>query len=322
VPATATVPFPLSTCHLQTPPTPPNRYHPGIDLLHAAAQHLGAQISAAEASGAPPPLPPRAAAGAVRSYASLAFAPPASLLSQLQALLLPALGELEPADVASVLWGCQLFRSLPPSLWNAACEALAAAPGGVPAAALVMLFQAGRGVLLFGVGENGASREAGRTEEPRGPGLTRAGQTPPLLAPTAAPLLPRGCPLRLSRPAPRATPPPDSTPSLPTHPPNQQRQVHLMVCKEPAFASYETPPSLIVAARGHWLAAQGSAAMLPPGDAQRDVQRCLAGLGVPHAVGLVGDDGLFALRLALPERCAPLASISCGVVCLCSARLP
>lgn len=75
-----------------------------------------------------------------------------------------------------------------------------------------------------------------------------------------------------------------------------------MVCKEPTSASFETPPALIVAARGHWCAQQSSTAMLPPGDVQRDVQRCLAGLGVPHATGVMGDDGMFALKLALPDR--------------------
>lgn len=210
------------------------RFHPGIDLLHAAAQQLSEQLSAAEAAGAPPPLPARAAASVVRSYATLAYAPPTQLLQQLQALLLQQLGELDAADLASVLWGYQLFHGLTPALWNPACEALAAGQAeGVQAQALVQLFQ-----------------------------------------------------------------------------------VHLMVCRDPACSAYETPPALIVAARGHWVAHVSSSAMLPPGEVHRDVQRCLAGMGVPHTVGSLGEDGMFTLKLALPDRRIALEALGPDAFCV------
>lgn len=77
-----------------------------------------------------------------------------------------------------------------------------------------------------------------------------------------------------------------------------------MICKDAAAAQYETPPGLIIAAHSHWVAAQGSSAMLPPSDTARDVSRVLAAMGVPHVQGLPGEDKLFTLRLALPERWA------------------
>jgi len=76
----------------------------------------------------------------------------------------------------------------------------------------------------------------------------------------------------------------------------------MLVCQEPTTALFETPPGLIVAARNQWLAQQGGLAMLPPTDTVRDVQRCLVAMGVPHAVGLRGEEGLFYMRLALPDR--------------------
>lgn len=60
---------------------------------------MSTQLSAAEAAGAASPLTAKGAAMVVRSYASLAFAPPVALLQQLQALLLPQLQELEPGGL-------------------------------------------------------------------------------------------------------------------------------------------------------------------------------------------------------------------------------
>jgi hypothetical protein len=75
-----------------------------------------------------------------------------------------------------------------------------------------------------------------------------------------------------------------------------------MVVKQPNSSLFETPPGLIVAARSHWLSHQGARAMLPLPEAARDVQRCLGAMGVPHAVGIMGEEGLFPLPLALPDR--------------------
>lgn len=104
----------------------------------------------------------------------------------------------------------------------------------------------------------------------------------------------------------------------------------MLVVKDPSAALYETPPSLIVAGRGCWLSAQGSAAMLPPSEAQLDVQRALGALRVPFAAGVMGDDGLFPLKLAITERCgAPRACLlnlhtcfTCPRACGCCGGLP
>jgi len=118
-------------------------FHPGGDLLHAAAVQLSNQLSAAEASGAAAALlSPRHAASLMRSYATLAYAPPTVLLQHLQHLLVPRLRDLEPSALAALLWGYQLFRALSPALWNPACEVLAAAQGeGVGADVLGVLYQ-------------------------------------------------------------------------------------------------------------------------------------------------------------------------------------
>lgn len=84
----------------------------------------------------------------------------------------------------------------------------------------------------------------------------------------------------------------------------------MMVVKDANAALYETPPGLIVAARSCWLNRQGSAAMLPPGETQVDVQRCLGAMGVPFSAGVMGDEGLFPLKLALPDRCVFTARVT------------
>jgi hypothetical protein len=76
------------------------------------------------------------------------------------------------------------------------------------------------------------------------------------------------------------------------------------VCREPNSAAFETPPGLIVAARSQWAAAQGGAAMLPPSDLARDVQRVLGAMGIAVAAGLMAEEGLAPLQIALPDRCA------------------
>jgi hypothetical protein len=138
------------------------RFHPGTEFLHAAALSLSRVLAAADASGGPPPLAVRGAAGAARAYAALAYAPPTSLLHQLQTLLAAGLRELEPADLTALLWAFMLFRALSPALWNPACEVLAGGLAeGLPAPALAQLYQVGWGgarVGHMGRGPSGAPR--------------------------------------------------------------------------------------------------------------------------------------------------------------------
>jgi hypothetical protein len=121
------------------------KFHPGVTLLHRAAQHISSKLtqssSAAAAGGA------RMAAAHImsllQSYAMLAYAPPKALLQQLRQQLQPQVLEADPSALASALWCFCLFKDLSPELWNGAMGLLAQpeVAAAMTPAALSQLYQ-------------------------------------------------------------------------------------------------------------------------------------------------------------------------------------
>ncbi|WIA40986.1 hypothetical protein OEZ86_004630 [Tetradesmus obliquus] len=218
------------------------KFHPGVTLLHSAAQHIASKLSQASAAAAagsstPPAhrLPAAALTSLLQSYATLAYAPPKALLQQLRQQLQPQVAEADPSALASALWCFCLFKDLSPELWNGAMGLLAqpAVAGGMTPGALSQLYQA-----------------------------------------------------------------------------------YLMICKNPDGASLFTiPPQLILTAWQAFKAAQEAAVAAPPSDLIQDVARCLASLGIPYALNMVSEDGLLALKLALPERRVAIEVFEAGCFC-------
>jgi hypothetical protein len=120
------------------------KFHPGVILLHSAAQHISSKLtqSAAAAAGSS-----RIAAAHImsllQSYAMLAYAPPKALLQQLRQQLQPQVSAADPSALASALWCFCLFKDLSPELWNGAMGLLAqtAVAAAMTPAALSQLYQ-------------------------------------------------------------------------------------------------------------------------------------------------------------------------------------
>jgi hypothetical protein len=77
------------------------RFHPGVNLLHSAAQHMASKLQqAAAANGASARLAASSITALLESYGRLAYAPPKVLLQLLRAQLLPQMHEVEPPQLA------------------------------------------------------------------------------------------------------------------------------------------------------------------------------------------------------------------------------
>jgi hypothetical protein len=125
------------------------KFHPGVTLLHSAAQYISSKLAQAAAAGSAR-MSTSHIMSLLQSYAMLAYAPPKALLQQLRQQLQPQVLEADPSALASSLWCFCLFKDLSPELWNGAMGLLAqpaVAPAMTPAA-LSQLYQVGLWVLV------------------------------------------------------------------------------------------------------------------------------------------------------------------------------
>jgi hypothetical protein len=126
------------------------KFHPGVTLLHSAAQHISSKLTQAAAANNP-----RMSAAHImsllQSYAMLAYAPPKALLQQLRQQLQPQVLEADPSALASSLWCFCLFKDLSPELWNGAMGLLAqpAVAPAMTAGALSQLYQVRLAAVFF-----------------------------------------------------------------------------------------------------------------------------------------------------------------------------
>jgi hypothetical protein len=80
----------------------------------------------------------------LRSYSTLAYAPPMALLKLLQGLAEPQLGELQPEELTGLLQCYSLFKACGPELWNRVVGILTgSAVESLSQAALLQLYQVG-----------------------------------------------------------------------------------------------------------------------------------------------------------------------------------
>jgi hypothetical protein len=119
------------------------KFHPGVTLLHSAAQHISSKLTQSTAAAGSARMAAAHIMSLLQSYAMLAYAPPKALLQQLRQQLQPQVLEADPSALASALWCFCLFKDLSPELWNGAMGLLAqpAVAAAMTPAALSQLYQ-------------------------------------------------------------------------------------------------------------------------------------------------------------------------------------
>jgi hypothetical protein len=219
----------------------PGRFCPLLTSPAAPCFPCSSPTQRLSPAGGAPPMPIASVVSLLRSYSTLAYAPPMALLKLLQGLAEPQLGELQPEELTGLLQCYSLFKACGPELWNRVVGILTgSAVESLSQAALLQLYQ-------VGVGRDRGRREGSSSGRictcmgvwRGGVGGGRFGRCLQLCRRCGA----HASCLSLQPPAVCSSLPYDSPP-----PPCVCHQVYLLVCRADSTARYQIPPALIMAA--------------------------------------------------------------------------